>query len=254
MGGMFSKKAKVTPGPPRTNSAPAAMENLGRCSPETSQSVDGRRPSSADDVTTDRQQHHPIIPNSPPRTKGMGATAVAALRPFEKHGHDGTKPSGVIPDGSEVVRIRDETRRYVSRRQRPVFPHEQPFPPLFFFARSQHDMSLVGSLFSFFGFFTPTHASSRRSSKGALCRWHTSDIALDSRDDCGIVALDSDFGQQRLVDGYSEPPTHTCPTPPMCPKRPRRGYVSPPKNTVLLSSDSRAVAFPNKAHAPCIFF
>ena len=108
MGGMFSKKAKVAPddGPPRTNSAPAAIGGLGRCSPENPQDAVGR-PASAEDFVASspgeniRKADTDTLNNRRQKTSTSGA--LAALRPFEKQGHDG-KLSGVVPEGADAVR------------------------------------------------------------------------------------------------------------------------------------------------------
>lgn len=115
MGGMFSKsKARVLPEVARTSSAPAAMGHLGRCSPDDASAIASRigagRPASAEELIntpmtdSDRRVERRRLMHVTEGGGAMGAaTAVAALRPFEKLGCEGTRPSGVVPEGSQTV-------------------------------------------------------------------------------------------------------------------------------------------------------
>lgn len=136
MGGVFSKKgvtSKVVPGDaPRTQSAPAG---LGRCSPvlgvDATHGIITTRPASAEEPSgclSDRPGSSDTAVFSDRRLRSVGggrpivdAAAVAALRPFEKHGNDGKTPSGVVPEGSDPVRAL------------PALPFQRRHPILFFF-------------------------------------------------------------------------------------------------------------------------
>lgn len=143
MGGMFSKKKVAPQGAPRTNSAPAAMEGLRRLSHQNPQDILQGRPASALDMLT-QEEYCSGARQRPPG--GFDATAVAALRPFEKRGHGGKQPSGVVPEGSEAVSLRS-----ISHRTPPP-----PVPPNTCSFNNQRTMiTRHSTCLLFFCFFSP---------------------------------------------------------------------------------------------------
>lgn len=142
---------------PRTHSAPGALQSLGRCSPEDEREKNSAlRPASAQDIVADKHKHQ----LAPARAGGgMDATAVASMRPFEKHGRGGTTPSGVIPEGSDTVSCDDTPR--VHPTTPPLTPHA---------CNSRYDMSTCCPVLLFLG-------SKRRCEESAF-----------------VVALDVGFG------------------------------------------------------------